>query len=38
MTIDYDDFAKKVLDLEPQIRFAGVANSKGELIAGGTKR
>ena len=37
MTVDYDDFAKKVLNLEPQIRFAGVANSKGELVAGGQK-
>ena len=37
MTIDYDDFTKKVLNLEPNIRFAGIANSKGELVAGGQK-
>ena len=37
MTVDYDDFTKKVLNLEPQIRFAGIANSKGELVAGGQK-
>jgi hypothetical protein len=37
MTINYDELSKKVLDLDPQIRFAGVANSKGEMIAGGQK-
>ncbi|MFB5623374.1 MAG: DUF6659 family protein [Nitrosopumilus sp.] len=37
MTINYDELSKQVLDLDPQIRFAGVANSKGELIAGGQK-
>ena len=37
MTINYDEFTKEVLNLEPQIRFAGIANSKGELIAGGQK-
>ena len=37
MTVDYNDFTKKVLNLEPNIRFAGIANSKGELVAGGQK-
>ncbi|MHA7734586.1 DUF6659 family protein [Nitrosopumilus sp. S6] len=37
MTINYDDLAKKILDLDSQVRFAGVANNKGELVAGGQK-
>lgn len=37
MTIDYAELSKKVLALDSQIRFAGVANSKGELVAGGHK-
>jgi len=37
MTINYDELSKQVLDLDPQVRFAGVANSKGELVAGGQK-
>jgi len=37
LTINYDELSKQVLDLDPQVRFAGVANSKGELIAGGQK-
>ncbi len=37
MTINYDELSKQVLDLDPQIRFAGVANIKGELVAGGQK-
>ncbi|KEQ56482.1 hypothetical protein AAA799E16_01320 [Marine Group I thaumarchaeote SCGC AAA799-E16] len=37
MEINYDDIAKKILDLDPQVRFAGVANNKGELVAGGQK-
>ncbi|MDH3312015.1 MAG: hypothetical protein OEM28_02575 [Nitrosopumilus sp.] len=35
MTINYDELSKKVLALDSQVRFAGVANSKGELVAGG---
>ncbi|MGY5146408.1 MAG: DUF6659 family protein [Candidatus Nitrosopumilus sp. bin_7KS] len=35
MTVDYNELSKQVLDLDPQVRFAGVANSKGEMIAGG---
>jgi len=37
LTISYDELSKKVLDLDPQVRFAGVANSKGVLVAGGQK-
>lgn len=37
MTIDYDELSKQVLDLDPKVRFAGVANSKGEMVAGGQK-
>jgi hypothetical protein len=37
LTIDYDDLSKKVLDLDPKVRFAGVANNKGEMVAGGQK-
>lgn len=35
MAINYDELSKKVLALDSQVRFAGVANSKGELVAGG---
>ena len=35
MTIDYAELTKQVIDLDPQVRFAGIANSKGELVAGG---
>ncbi len=37
MTVDYDALAKQVLALDSQVRFAGVANSKGEMVAGGQK-
>jgi len=37
MTVDYNEMSKQVLDLDPKIRFAGVANSKGEMIAGDHK-
>jgi len=37
MTINYDELSKQVLALDPQIRFAGVANSKGEMVSGGHK-
>jgi hypothetical protein len=37
LTADYDNLTKQILDSDPQIRFAGVANSKGELVAGGQK-
>ena len=37
MTIDYNEVSKQILDLDPKVRFAGVVNSKGEMIAGGHK-
>ena len=37
MTADYNKMSKQILDLDPKVRFAGVANSKGEMIAGGHK-
>lgn len=37
MTIDYDRLSKQIIDFDPQVRFAGVANSKGELVAGGQR-
>ena len=37
MTLDYNNLSKQILDFDTQIRFAGIANSKGELIAGGHK-
>ncbi len=37
MTVKYDDLCQQVFDLDSQVRFAGVANSKGELISGGLK-
>lgn len=37
MAVNYDELAKKILELDPQVRFAGVANSKGEMVAGGQK-
>lgn len=37
MTVNYDDLTKQVLDLDPHVRFAGVANIKGEIVAGGPK-
>jgi hypothetical protein len=35
MATNYDELSKNVLALDSQVRFAGVANSKGELVAGG---
>ena len=37
MTVNYDEMSKQILELDPKVRFAGVANSKGEMIAGGQK-
>ncbi|ABX12485.1 DUF6659 family protein [Nitrosopumilus maritimus] len=34
---NYDELTQKILALDPQVRFAGVANNKGELVAGGQK-
>lgn len=33
----YEELSKQILDLDSKIRFAGVANIKGELVAGGPK-
>jgi hypothetical protein len=35
--MDKDEMCKKILELEPKIRFAGLINSNGRLIAGGMK-
>lgn len=35
--MDFNELCQKVLDLDPKVRFAGVANIKGILIAGGQK-
>jgi len=37
LTVNYDELTQQILDLDQQVRFAGVANTKGELIAGGQK-
>ena len=37
MTVNYDELSKQVLALDSQVRFAGVANSKGVIVAGGQK-
>ena len=33
MGVDYKELTKQVLDISTQVRFAGVVNSKGELVA-----
>src|SRR5207245_11228459 len=35
--MDFDKVCKKVMDLDPKIRFAGIINEKGRLFAGGMK-
>ena len=35
--MDFDVICKKVMDLDPKIRFAGMINDKGRLIGGGMK-
>ena len=37
MSEKYDQLCEQVIQLDPMIRFAGIANSKGELISGGQK-
>ena len=37
MTVNYDELSQEILALVPEVRFAGVANSKGEMVAGGKK-
>ena len=38
MGIDYNELTKQVLDISTQVRFAGVVNSKGELVASEKKQ
>jgi hypothetical protein len=35
--MDYEKICKKVMELDPKIRFAGIINEKGRLFAGGMK-
>ncbi|WP_101477702.1 DUF6659 family protein [Candidatus Nitrosotalea bavarica] len=35
--MDKDELCKKILELEPLIRFSGLINTNGRLIAGGMK-
>ena len=37
MIKNYNELTQQILELDPQIRFTGVVNSKGELVAGGQK-
>ncbi len=37
MNMDHNELAKQVLNLYPEIKFAGVVNVKGEIVAGGHK-
>jgi len=34
MIKNYNELTQQILELDPQIRFTGVVNSKGELVAG----
>jgi hypothetical protein len=34
---NYDKLTKQIFDLDPKVRFVGVANGKGELVTGGQK-
>ena len=36
--VDFDTLCKKVLDLDDKIRFAGIINEKGKLVAGGLRQ
>jgi len=35
MTVEYKELTKQVLDIYPQVKFAGVVNVKGVIVAGG---
>ncbi len=35
--MNYDDLCQQIFELDPQVRFAAVANSKGVLVAGGQR-
>ena len=34
---DYDSLCKAIMSLDPQIRFVGVINERGKLLAGGLR-
>ena len=35
---DYDKICSSIIELDPSIRFAGVINERGRLVAGGMKK
>ena len=35
--MEYEKICKKVMELDPKIRFVGMINEKGRLVAGGMK-
>lgn len=35
--MDYEKICRKVMELDPKIRFAGMVNEKGRLFAGGMR-
>lgn len=35
--LDYEKTCKRVMDLDPKIRFVGLVNEKGRLVAGGMR-
>jgi hypothetical protein len=37
VSVNNDDLSKQVLDLDSQVRFAGVVNNKGVIVTGGQK-
>ena len=37
MAVNYDELTKQVLNIYPEIKFAGIVNVKGEIVAGGHK-
>ena len=37
LATNIDDLCKQVFDLDSHVRFAGIANSKGMLVAGGQR-
>lgn len=37
MAVNYNDLAKEVFNTYPEVKFAGVVNVKGEIVAGGHK-
>ena len=37
LTTNYDELSTQIIDLVPKVRFAGVVNNKGVIVAGGQK-